>query len=106
MSIKPGVAYVRENQSVKYNGNFDLIIDMSVRYTADTETEDFINGLYDGTIKKFKILANSTLFGSAVIDDTWQCQQYGQSKLWYNNNYEFTIYNTTPKTYISRPSVT
>lgn len=110
MSIEPGVAYVRENTSVKYNMSveYDLVVELGHYYTADSRTSEFIDALYNNTLSSFKILLTSQYneiydnstgesLSECVIDETWS--RYGY--IYYNNRYNinFQVYNSNPKEY-------
>jgi hypothetical protein len=102
VSIEPGVAYVEENQSVKYNlkpkPGFDLTIVFGVFYTADTQTSAFIDALYAGTAQSFKILA---IDGDEtyVFDETSNRFTSNDSVDYVSHGRVFSIYPTSPKTY-------
>lgn len=69
-SIEPGVAYVRENQSVKYNSDYDLVVELGQTYTVDSSTSAFIEGLYANTVSSFKILVTNRGDEYYVVDET------------------------------------
>lgn len=111
MSIKPGIAYIMENQSVKYNSKYDLVVDYFRTYTVDSHTSEFIEALYNNTLSSFKILvtckgdsrihddSTGEDLSECVIDETWTRSSSGCT--YYNNRYNvsFQIDNTNPKEY-------
>lgn len=99
MSIEPGVAYVRENQSVKYNSDYDLIVELGQKYTVDSSTSAFIEGLYANTVSSFKILVTENGNEYRVVDETCSRGSY-EGRVFYSAlNLQFVIYPNSPKTY-------
>ena len=102
VSIEPGVAYVEENQSVKYNlkpkPGFDLTIVFGNIYTADTQTSAFIDALYAGTVSSFKILVVNG-DNSYVFDETSNRYTFNDSVEYRSHGIAFFIHATSPKTY-------
>lgn len=107
MSIKPGVAYVRENTSVKYNrtSEYDLVIEFDQRYTVDSHTSDFINALFDDDLATFKIRVMNNGEELCVVDESWTRSQ-NRDCCYYSHvqgfgSVQFEVYDRNPKQYMA-----
>ena len=105
VSIEPGVAYVRENTSVKYNrtSGYDLVVELGQSYVVDSNTSEFINALFDDDLATFKILVTYNGEELCVVDETWERAQnrdccYSSTVQGFGK-VQFEVYDDDPKWY-------